>query len=90
MGGVGAGFWAKAKRAEPERSAKERNKIEPDRNMWKRIPQTQAKAGSAMGSGEERELNREKNVMHLTFKCAYNAVESNHNSCTMPNLDTCN
>jgi hypothetical protein len=31
-----------------------------------------------------------KNVTHLTFKCAYNAVKSKHNSCTMPIHDTGN
>jgi hypothetical protein len=36
------------------------------------------------------ELFRQNNVMHLTFKQAYNAVESKQNSCTMPNPDTCN
>jgi len=28
--------------------------------------------------------------MHLTSKCAYNAVKSKHNSCTMPIPDTGN
>lgn len=43
-----------------------------------------------MGQQVCREMFRQNNVMQLTFKCAYNAVESKQNSCTMPNPDTCN
>jgi hypothetical protein len=42
MGGVGAGFWAKATRTEQERKLSEKSRIEPDRNMWKRITQPEA------------------------------------------------
>ena len=58
--------------------------------MWKRIPQPEAKTGRGMREEAWHELFRQNNVMHLTFKQAYNAVESKQNSCTMPNPDTCN
>ncbi len=42
--------------------------------------------------GREIDVNQfgQNNVMQLTFKWAYNAVESKQNSCTMPIPDTCN
>jgi hypothetical protein len=43
-----------------------------------------------MGDANSRGSFRQNNVMHLTFKWAYNAVESKQNSCTMPNPDTGN